>query len=469
MTLQQHWQEQLFYSQRLKSVEQRARIVGKLVCRKALSESWIRFQRDINMPFLKLIEYILQNNENLHQSALNSSQEIHYTSEEFFDALQELPKEQQKKVLDCIKTQRYSIWDDLHNCVEGHDKSAFISILQKEECNLSLANRILAFYQVWDLHIPTAHVNPISLSDLNLLSELMCDIYSKTINIPLSSQSLEKELTHIKAMLKELEQDIENMDENAPIEDWIYDDLTLRYKIYAKLMFKVKPITFDKNKDPEEEKKRTICIFVSPYIKFYQKLINFQYRNDIQMLIGLEEQLKLVEREMLENILRQAPMNQRYEQIRKELKKDAPFTLPNNVFGRKMNPIHGLDSGRIIKRGVENYVAFINELAEGGYIGNDNYTKLAFARDFLGLSLSPQEDSPIKKVKWEGNKKNNEFYYLIGELHQNGSNGYYVSARTRFVLNENDKEKGEEKSYAKNVLKAFKELVNVYYPSEKIM
>lgn len=141
-------------------------------------------------------------------------------------------------------------------------------------------------------------------------------------------------------------------------------------------------------------------------------------------------------------------------------------------WGGKYAPIKGLYAQAIISKGVENYVSFIEELADEGYINSDYNNKLAFARDLMGIQLEDEFYSPIEKVQWlglHGDGMNKDFYYMISYLTYDGQSGAIPASKKRFLLNETnlDKENHQESSYAKHATQTIRDIMAKYYEKDE--
>ena len=139
-----------------------------------------------------------------------------------------------------------------------------------------------------------------------------------------------------------------------------------------------------------------------------------------------------------------------------------PFTLPDDYFDWQ----HKSDSPKeyfymddaFKKKGVETFVAFINWLADKGYIADDNDVKALFAYRLTGRCRPEGMELPV--IEWHG--KNNKPYELIYIVRNFSDRGDYRKMRLFFQCPEWVKDR--DSSYANSADSEFKRQVSEFYP-----
>lgn len=140
----------------------------------------------------------------------------------------------------------------------------------------------------------------------------------------------------------------------------------------------------------------------------------------------------------------------------------APFTLPDDFFcwQHKFNSPkeHFYMDDAFKKKGVATFVAFINWLAEKGYIADDNEVKALFAYRLTGRCRPDGKELPA--IEWHG--KNNKPYELIYIVRNFSDRGDYKKMRLFFEGPEWVKDR--DSSYANSADSEFKRQVAEFYP-----
>ena len=144
-------------------------------------------------------------------------------------------------------------------------------------------------------------------------------------------------------------------------------------------------------------------------------------------------------------------------------KLSEPFTLPDDFFGwqHKANTPkeYFYMDDTFKKQGVETFVAFINWLADKGYIEDDNEVKALFAYRLTGRCRPEGEELPV--IEWRG--KNNKPYELIYIIKSFSDRGDYKKMRLFFQGPEWVKDR--DSSYANSADSEFRRQVEMFYPS----
>ena len=140
-----------------------------------------------------------------------------------------------------------------------------------------------------------------------------------------------------------------------------------------------------------------------------------------------------------------------------------PFILPDDYFDwqHKSNTpkeFFYMDD-TLKKKGVDTFVAFIDWLAEKGYIADDNEVKALFAYRLTGRCRPEGEELPV--IEWHGkNGKSYELIYLVRYLSDCGD---YRKMRRFFTGPEWVKDR--DSSYANSADSEFRRKMAEFYPS----
>lgn len=139
-----------------------------------------------------------------------------------------------------------------------------------------------------------------------------------------------------------------------------------------------------------------------------------------------------------------------------------PFTLPEDFFDWQ----HKSDTPKeyfymddaFKKKGVDTIVAFIDWLANKGYIADDNEVKALFAYRLTGRCRPEGEELPV--IEWRG--KNNKPYELIYIIKSFSDRGDYKKMRLFFHGPEWVKDR--DSSYANSADSEFRRKMTEFYP-----
>ena len=139
-----------------------------------------------------------------------------------------------------------------------------------------------------------------------------------------------------------------------------------------------------------------------------------------------------------------------------------PFALPDDFFDwqHKSNTpkeFFYMDDA-LKKQGVDTFVAFIDWLADKGYIAADNEVKALFAYRLTGRCRPEGEELPV--IEWHGkNGKSYELIYLVRFLSDRGD---YRKMRRFFIGPEWVKDR--DSSYANSADSEFRKQMSEFYP-----
>ena len=154
-------------------------------------------------------------------------------------------------------------------------------------------------------------------------------------------------------------------------------------------------------------------------------------------------------------------VNQIWEEYKAALDKE-PFTLPDDFFEwqHKSNTpkeFFYMDDA-LKKQGVDTLVAFIDWLADKGYIADDSEVKALFAYRLTGRCRPEGEELPV--IEWHGrNGKSYELIYLVRFLSDRGD---YRKMRRFFTGPEWVKDC--DSSYANSADSEFRKQMSEFYP-----
>ena len=143
-------------------------------------------------------------------------------------------------------------------------------------------------------------------------------------------------------------------------------------------------------------------------------------------------------------------------------KPSEPFTLPDDFFDwqhKSNTPKEFFYMDDILKKkGVETLIAFIDWLAEKGYIADDNAVKALLAYRLTGRCRPEGEELPV--IEWRG--KNNKPYELIYIIKSFSDRGDYKKMRLFFQGPEWVKDR--DSSYANSADSEFRRKISDFYP-----
>ena len=175
----------------------------------------------------------------------------------------------------------------------------------------------------------------------------------------------------------------------------------------------------------------------------------------------------LKERNLIDPILDNPIAKDLIDRIREEYqnpkpKPSEPFMLPDDFFGwqHKANTpkeFFYMDDA-FKKQGVETFVAFINWLAEKGYIADDNEVKALLAFRLTGRCRPKGKELPA--IEWRG--KNNKPYELIYIIKSFSDRGDYKKMRLFFQGPEWVKDR--DSSYANSADSEFRKKISDFFP-----
>ena len=200
------------------------------------------------------------------------------------------------------------------------------------------------------------------------------------------------------------------------------------------------------------------------YSEFFDYLVS-QLTADLHYYWNYYDLLTLKERKLIESILDQPIAEDLVNRLWDEYKASinhAPFTLPDDFFDwqhkSSMPKEFFYMDDALKKQGVDTLVAFIDWLAEKGYIADDNEVKALFAYRLTGRCRPEGEELPV--IEWHGkNGKPYELIYLVRFLSDRGD---YRKMRRFFTGPEWVKDR--DSSYANSADSEFRKQMSEFYP-----
>lgn len=204
------------------------------------------------------------------------------------------------------------------------------------------------------------------------------------------------------------------------------------------------------------------------YFSDYRHFLETDLATNLHYYWDWYDDFTLKERNLIDPILDNPLAKDLIDRIWEEYQNPNPkpsetFTLPDDFFGWQ----HKANSTKEFfymddafkKKGVRTFVAFINWLADKGYIEDDNEVKALFAYRLTGRCRPKGKELPT--IEWRG--KNNKPYELIYIIKSFSDRGDYKKMRLFFQGPEWVKDR--DSSYANSADSEFRRQVEMFYPS----
>ena len=203
------------------------------------------------------------------------------------------------------------------------------------------------------------------------------------------------------------------------------------------------------------------------YFYDYRHFLETDLATNLHYYWDWYDDFTLKERNLIDSILDNPLAKELIDRIWEEYKNPKPkpaepFTLPKDFFDwhHKSNTpkeFFYIDDA-LKKQGVDTFVAFIDWLAEKGYIADDNEVKALFAYRLTGRCRPEGEELPV--IEWHGkNGKPYELIYLVRFLSDRGD---YRKMRRFFTGPEWVKDR--DSSYANSADSEFRIKMSEFYP-----
>lgn len=203
------------------------------------------------------------------------------------------------------------------------------------------------------------------------------------------------------------------------------------------------------------------------YFSDYRHFLETDLATHLHYYWDWYDDFTLKERNLIDPILGNPMAKELIDKIWEEYqnpkpKPAEPFTLPEDFFDWQ----HKSDTPKeyfymddaFKKKGVDTIVAFIDWLADKGYIADDNEVKALFAYRLTGRCRPEGEELPV--IEWHGkNGKSYELIYLVRFLSDRGD---YRKMRRFFTGPEWVKDR--DSSYANSADSEFRKQMSEFYP-----
>ncbi len=377
----------------------------------------MQFSTEVVQPFTNVLSYIVNNRFIVEDKAFlieNDTDDPPLTPLEIFDALDYLIPSTVREFLGVLKIDSVAM-EKLFGYWLDDDMDGFVALLQKESCDLTRISRLC--HCCWD---DAFSVSEIPHSEAPMMVETLSGVVK---------HSERQDEQQIKESANQMLQSIEEVE--AAEEDGDDYDLEESFKDY-----------------------RQFCEDC-----FRSQLFNYW---------NWEAELKPREIRIIEPFLEHPLAVVLVERFRKEYEEaqqpqpTEPFTLPSDFFewhhssGQPKEHFYLCDAVR--RKGVETFVAFINWLANKGYIADDNKVKALLAYRLTGRCRPEGKGLPI--IEWHG--KNNKPYELIYIIRNFSDRGDYRKMRLFFQGPEWVKDR--DSSYSNSADSEFKRQVSEFYP-----
>ena len=377
----------------------------------------IKLSTEVVQPFSNALAYIVNNRFIIEDKAFlmeNDTDAPPMSPQEIFAVLDYLIPSTVREFLGVLKVDSVMM-ENLFDLWLNDDVDGFSALLQKENCDLTRISRLCRC--CWD--------DAFSVSEIpNSEVPLMIDALSGTLK-----HSEKRDEQQVK---ESADQMLESMEEiEASEED---------------------------GEDYDLEK----------YFRDYRQFCEACFRSQLFRYWDWEAELKPREIRIIEPVLEHPLAVELVGRFREEYEESQqpqpsePFTLPKDFFdwshssGQPKEYLYLCDTVR--RKGVETFVAFINLLAEKGYIADDNDVKALFAYRLTGRCRPEGNELPV--IEWHGkNGKSYELVYLVRFLSERGD---YRKMRRFFQGPEWVKDR--DSSYANAADSEFRKRMSEFYP-----
>ena len=377
----------------------------------------MQFSTEVLQPFTNALSYIVNNRFIVEDKAFlmeNGTDDPPLTPLEIFNVLDYLIHSTVREFLGVLKIDSVAM-EKLFGYWLDDDMDGFVALLQKENCDLTRISRLCRC--CWD---DAFSVSEIPHSEAPMMVETLSGVLK---------HSERQDEQQIKGSADQMLQSIEEVEEAEESGD--------DYDLEA-----------------------CFCD--------YRQFCEDCFRHQLFNYWNWEAELKPREIRIIEPVLEHPLSVVLVERFRKEYEEaqqpqpTEPFALPTDFFewshssGQPKEHFYLCDAVR--RKGVETFVAFINWLADKGYIVNDNEVKALFAYRLTGRYRPEGKELPV--IDWHG--KNNKPYELIYIVRNFSDRGDYRKMRLFFQGPEWVKDR--DSSYSNSADSEFKRQVSEFYP-----
>ena len=373
----------------------------------------LRLWKEVNGPFDNAIVFV-HNNRFLVEEKENiindDSDAVFMMPEEMFNTLRKLLKSTVMEFLSVLGIPSNEK-AQLLECVENGDKEAFVSALEHAQCDLTALARLCS-----------------------------CRMDDSSTGAEMKGDDLTYYLDYMAGHLHEKN----GADDGRMLE------AIKRWQPSAEVL-------------DDDDSDEALNRFFSDYRHFLETDLaaNLHYYWDWYDDFTLKER-KLID-PILDNPLAKDLIDRIWEEYQNPTPQSSePFTLPDDFFDwqHKSNTpkeFFYMDD-TLKKKGVDTFVAFIDWLAEKGYIADDNEVKALFAYRLTGRCRPEGEELPV--IEWRGkNGKSYELIYLVRYLSDRAD---YKKMRRFFIGPEWVKDR--DSSYANSADSEFRKQMSEFYP-----
>ena len=373
----------------------------------------LRLWKEVNGPFDNAIVFVHNNRfivEEKENIINDDSEAVFMMPEEMFNTLSKLLKSTVMEFLSVLeipsneKTQ-------LLECVENGDKDAFVSAMEHAQCDLTALARLCS-----------------------------CCMDDTSSGAEMKGDDLTYYLDYMAGRLHE----------RNGVDDGRMLEAIKRWQPSAEVL----------DDDDSDEA-------LDQYFSDYRHFLETDLATHLHFYWDWYDDFTLKERNLIDPILGNPLAKELIDKIWEEYqnpkpKPVEPFALPDDFFDwqRKSNTpkeFFYMDDA-LKKQGVDTLVAFIDWLADKGYIADNNEVKALFAYRLTGRCRPEGEELPV--IEWHGkNGKPYELIYLVRFLSDRGD---YRKMRRFFTGPEWVKDR--DSSYANSADSEFRKQMSEFYP-----
>ena len=377
----------------------------------------MRFSTEVLQPFTNALSFIVNNRFIVEDKAFlieNDTDDPPLTPLEIFDVLDYLIPSTVREFLGVLKIDSMAM-EKLFGYWLDDDMDGFVALLQKENCDLTRISKLCRC--CWD---DAFSVSEIPHSEAPMMAETLSGVLK---------HSERQDEQQIKESANQMLQSIEKVEETEESGD-DYD--------------------------------------LEAYFCDYRQFCEDCFRSQLFNYWNWEAELKPREIRIIEPVLEHPLATMPVKRFRKEYEEaqqpqpSEPFTLPPDFFewshssGLPKEHFYLCDAVR--RKGVETFVAFINWLADKGYIADDNEVKALFAYRLTGRCRPEGKELPA--IEWRG--KNNKPYELIYIIRNFSDRGDYRKMKLFFKGPEWVKDR--DSSYSNSADSEFRRKMAEFYP-----
>ena len=377
----------------------------------------LRLAKEVVLPFCNALSFIVNNRFIVEDKAFlmeNDTDDPTMTPVEIFDVLDDLIPSTVREFLGVLKIESVAM-EKLFRYWLDDDVDGFAALLQEENCDLTRISRLCRY--CWD---DAYSVSEIPHSEAPMMMETLSG------NLKHCERPDEQQLKESTDRMLQSIEEVEEAEEDG--DDYDFEAYFCDYRQFCEDAFR--SLLF-KYWDWESQLKPREFRIIKPVLEH-----------------PLAAMLVARFREEYETAQPPQPLE--------------PFTLPDDFFGWSHSSVlpkeHFYLCDAVRRKGVETFVAFINWLADKGYIADDNEVKALLAYRLTGRCRPEGNELPV--IEWHG--KNNKSYELIYIIRSFSDRGDYRKMRLFFQGPEWVKDR--DSSYANSADSEFRRKMSEFYP-----